>query len=123
MAVTHPTNSVRSAMADAVLNQLDNGTLEFQTSGAVAVRTLNLDADAYPPATNGVGTMAGLPKEDTSANTGVLAQAEQKSSGSTIIIRCTVTATGGGGDIEISDTNISANDTVRLTSCTYTAPP
>ena len=32
------------------------------------------------------------------------------------------TATSGGGDIELSSTTISANDTVSMSSLTYTAP-
>ena len=123
MAVTHPTNSVRSGMADNLLAQLNGGTIELQTGAAAAVATMPLGATAYNPASNGTAQAAALPLEDTNANAGIIAQAQQKSSTSVIIVQCSVTVTGGGGDIQLSSVDISAGDTVRLTDLTYTAPP
>lgn len=119
MATTHPTTSIRNGMADHVCNQLDNGTIEIQTSGAVALATMSLGASAYDAAVNGICSATNVPLEDTNASAGTAAQAQQKASTSTIIIQCSVTATGGGGDIELSSINFNAGDTVRLTSLTY----
>ena len=124
MAVTtHPTTSIRNGMADHVVNQLDNGTIEIQTSGAVALATMNLGASAYNAAANGIAAATNVPLEDTNANAGTAAQAQQKAAASTIIIECDVTATGGGGAIELSSITIGAGDTVRLTSLTYETSP
>jgi len=37
-------------------------------------------------------------------------------------VLCSVTATGGGGDITLNSIIISAGQTVSITSLTYTAP-
>ena len=123
MAVTHPTTSIRNGMCDHVVNQLDNGTIEIQTSGAVALATMNLGASAYDAAVGGVAAASNVPLEDTNANAGTAAQAQQKAAASTVIIQCSVTATGGDGDIQLSSINFSAGDTVRLTSLTYETSP
>ena len=123
MAVTHPTTSVRDGMVNNITSQLNNGSIEIQTAGAAALATMSFQATAYGTPSSGTATANGLPLEDTNASAGTAAQAEQKSSGSTVITRCSVTATGGGGDIQFSSVNFSAGDTVRLTNLTYSAPP
>jgi hypothetical protein len=40
-----------------------------------------------------------------------------------VIKNFTVTATGGGGDIELNNTTIAAGSNVSLSSLTYTAAP
>ncbi len=119
MATTHPTTSVRNGMADYLCNQLNNGTIEIQTSGAVALATMSLGATAYNAAVNGIAQAANVPLEDTNASAGTAAQAQQKSSVSTIILQCSVTVTGGGGDIELSSVDFNAGDTVSLTQLSY----
>ena len=120
MAVTHPTLSVRQGMTTHVVNQLNAGTIEIQTSGAVALATMTFSNPAYgSPDANAVATANNLPLEDTNATAGTAAQAQQKDIGSTVIIQCSVTVTGGGGDIELSSVDFDAGDTVRLTNLTY----
>ena len=43
-----------------------------------------------------------------------------QSDGSTHVLDGTVTATGGGGDMELSSTSISTGDSVSITSATFT---
>ena len=123
MAVTHPTTSVRDGMVNNITAQLNSGTIEIQTAAAAALATMNFQATAYGTPVNGTASANGTPLEDTSALAGTASQAQQKSSGGTIIVQCSVTATGGGGDIELSSVVFDAGDTVRLTSLTYSAPP
>ena len=118
MAVTHPTLSVRQGMTTHVVNQLTNGTIEIQTSGAVALATMTIVGYGAADA-NAVSQVTNLPLEDTNASAGTAAQAQQKATGGTVIIQCSVTATGGGGDIELSSVDFDAGDTVRLTNLTY----
>ena len=121
MAVTtHPVASVRNGMADHVCGQLNNGTIEIQNTSAVALATMSLGAIAYNAAANGTAAAANVPLEDTNAAAGTASQAQQKNSTNGIIVQCDVTATGGGGAIELSSVNFNAGDTVRLTTLTYT---
>lgn len=124
MAVTHPV-AVRTALADFVVDQLDEGTppgtLEFQTSGDVEVATLTLSTTAFGAASSGTATAAAI-TSDTSATGGTIAKARLKNAAGTDKIICSVTATGGGGDIELNSVVVSAGQTVSVSSLTYSAP-
>lgn len=124
MAVTHPT-AVRNGIADYVVDQLDEGTppgkLVFQTSGGVTVSTLTFASTAFGSASAGVATAAAI-VSDTNAVGGTIAKAELRNAAGTAKILCSVTAVGGGGDIELSSVVISAGQTVSMSSLTYTAP-
>jgi len=125
MAVTHPT-AVRTAIADFVVDQLDEGTppgnLVFRTSGDVEVATLPFSAAAFGAAAAGVATAAAI-TSDSSATGGTIAKATLENAAGTAKITCSVTATGGGGDIELSSVSVSAGQTVSVSSLTYTACP
>ena len=125
MAVTHPT-AVRTAVADFIVDQLDEGsppgTLEFQTSGNVEVATLTFNTTAYGAASSGVATAAAI-TADSSATGGTIAKARQKNAAGTDKIICSVTAVGGGGDIEMGSVVVSAGQSVSITSLTYEAMP
>lgn len=120
MAVTHPT-ATRNGIADFIVDQLDGGTLEIQTSGDAEVATLTFGTPAFGAAAAAVATANAI-TSDTSATGGTAAKAQLKTSGATAIVNCSVTATGGGGDIELSSTTIGSGDTVSISSLTYTAP-
>lgn len=125
MATTHPT-AVRTAVADFVVDQLDEGTppgtLVFQTSGDVEVATLTFGNPAFGAAAAGVATANAI-TPDTSATGGTVAKARLKNQAGTDKILCSVTATGGGGDIELDIIAIVAGRTVSMDSLTYTAMP
>jgi hypothetical protein len=124
MAVTHPT-AVRTGVADFVVDQLDEGTppgtMVFQTSGDVEVATLTLANPAFGAAASGTAT-AGAITSDTSATGGTIAKVRLKNAAGTDKIIGSVTATGGGGDVELSSVVISAGQTVAISSLTYSAP-
>jgi hypothetical protein len=121
MAVTHPTTATRNGLADYVVDQLDGGTLEIQTSGGTEVATLTFGTPAFGAATGGTATANAI-TQDSSATGGTAARAQLKNSGGTAIVQCSVTATGGGGDITLSTVTIAASDTVSISSLTYSAP-
>ena len=125
MAVTHPT-LVRTGIANFVVDQIDEGTppglLVLQTSGAVEVATLTFSNPAFGAAAAGVATASAI-TSDTSATGGTIAKAELQNAAGTAKILCSVTATGGGGDITLNSIVVSAGQTVSITSLTYTAPP
>lgn len=125
MTVTHPTVT-RTAIADTVVDAIDSGggagTLQFQTAGSVAVATLTFGATAFGAAVAGVATANAI-TSDTNAAGGTIAKALTRDSAAVAKgFACSVTATGGGGDIELNSVVVSAGQTVGLTSLTYTAP-
>lgn len=124
MSVTHATttrNSIANLIDDLINAGNSAGILEFQTSGGVEVATLTFSDPAFGAAVNGTIT-AGAITDDTNATGGTIAKAVFKDSDGNAVLECSVTATGGGGDIELSSVIISAGQTVGLNSLTYTAP-
>jgi hypothetical protein len=124
VAVTHP-SAVRTGIADFVVDQLDEGTppgnLVFRTSGDVEVATLPFSATAFGAAVAGVATANAI-TSDASATGGTIAKATLENAAGTAKINCSVTATGGGGDITLNSVIVSAGQQVSITSLTYTAP-
>lgn len=127
MAVTHPT-AVRNAIADLVVDSLDTagspslpGKLVFQTAGSVTVATCIFSDPAFGNSAAGVATANPI-VSDTNAVGGTIAKAELQNNAGTAKVLCSVTATGGGGDIQLSAVVVSAGQTVAITSLTYTAP-
>lgn len=124
MAVTHPA-AVRDGITNFVVDQLDEGsppgTLVFQTSGDVEVATLTFSTPAFGASSGGTATANAI-TADSSATGGIIAKARLKNAAGTDKIICSVTATGGGGDIELSSVVVSAGQTVSITSLTYSAP-
>lgn len=123
MAVTHPT-AVRNGIADFVVDQLDvggAGKIVMQTAGAATVATLPFGVTAFGSAAAGVATANAI-TSDTNAVGGTIAKAELQNNASTPKVLCSVTATGGGGDIQLSSVVVSAGQTVSMSSLTYSAP-
>jgi hypothetical protein len=124
LAVTHPT-AVRTLLADTVVDQLDlntpPGKLVMQTAGGASVATLTFSNPAFGAAASGTAT-AGAITSDTNAVGGTITKAELRQGNATPIVLCSVTNTGGGGDIQLSSTIVSAGQTVAVTALTYSAP-
>jgi hypothetical protein len=121
MAVTH-TTAVRTIITDAVTATIGtSGKLVFLTAGSVVVATLPFSATAFGAAASGVATANAI-TSDTNAVGGTITKAEFQTSGSVAKVLCSCTATGGGGDIELSSVIISAGQTVSVSALTYTAP-
>ena len=130
MAITHST-AVRNALADLVTAAINvgsadaTGDLQIATSGAftTVLATLLFSATAFAAAAAGVATANAVTADSNAAATGTAANFRIRDRDNTEVLRGTVTATGGGGDIQLSSTSITAGDTVSLTSLTYTAAP
>ena len=124
MAVTHPT-AVRDGVANFVVDQIDEGTppgaLVFQTSGAVTVCSVTLANPAFGASSSGVATLAGVPLTSGGATAGTIAKAEFRNAAGTAKILCAVATSAS--DINIpGGLTLATNDTVTVTSLTYTAP-
>lgn len=124
MAVTH-TTTIRNALADYVVDQLDlstpPGRLVMQTAGGTTVAFLTLSNPAFGSAATGTATASAI-TADSNAVGGTIAKAELRQGSNTAIVLCSVTATGGGGDIQLNSVVISAGQQVSITSLTYSAP-
>lgn len=127
MAVTHPT-ATRNAIADLVVDSLDTagspslpGKVVMQTAGGGTVATLPLSDPAFGNSAAGVATANPI-TSDTNAAGGTIAKAELQNNASVAKVLCSVTATGGGGDIQLGSVVVSAGQQVSLSSLTYTAP-
>lgn len=111
----------RNAACDAVVDLLDGGSVQFQTSADAEVATLDLANPAFGSATNGTATANSI-TADTDAAGGEITKAVFRDSSDSAVFEVTVTASGGGGTIEMSSVNIGEGDTVSLTSYTHTQP-
>lgn len=121
MSVTHPA-AVRTIIADAVTATIGaSGKLSMQTGASAVVATLPFSATAFAGAVNGVSTANAI-SSDTNAVGGTIAKAELQTSALVAKVLCSVTATGGGGDIQLSSVIVSAAQTVSMSALTYTAP-
>ena len=123
MAITHNT-SLRNNVRTRIISELGSGTakLLIQTSASATlatISTLNVTATGTAGemelADTGGGNM-----EDTNVSAGTAAKFVLQDTTGTDQILGTVTATGGGGDIELSSTAFSAGDAVRINSFSYT---
>ena len=130
-ASTKLSNAAVSAAVDAVTAQVDGGTLVMYTGSAPAtvddaptgtvVASLTLSSPAFGAASNGVAT-ANTITSATASNSGTVGYFRLRTSGGSARIQGTVTTAGGGGDLILGTTAITAGETVSVTSLTYTLP-
>lgn len=129
----------RNAIANLVGGWFDSGTLEIYSGAQPAspnnapsgtlLASISLPADAFAAASNGAVALQGT-WEDSSANgTGTAGWFRFVASGdsggsSTTAIRVdgAVTATGGGGELELVNTSLVTGQPVQITSFTFTMP-
>ena len=128
MALTHVTTT-RNAMCDACVDRIDLGTTDAtgdlitMTSGDVEVSAHLHTNPAYGntgAVTAGLATAAAIGSDVTPAG-GTMALYKQQDRDNGEVMRGTITATSGGGDIEFSSIVIAVTDTVQVDSLTYTA--
>ena len=127
MAVTHPVGT-RDGIVNYVTGQINSGTppgkLQFQTAANAAVATVTFGNPAFGASSGGTAT-ANATVDDTNAIGGTIAKGVMQTGSATpaVIVQFSVTATGGGGDIEMNSVVVSAGQTVHITSLTYSGPP
>lgn len=125
--------TARQAAVNAIVDLLDSGTVEIRSGSAAdpdsaatgtVLATISLAATAFNSATDDGTTATATAQgtlEDTSADaTGTAAHFVAKQSGGNVLLTGTVTATGGGGDMELNTVSITALGTVTITSWTVT---
>lgn len=125
MSVTYATE-VKTARMQAVADKIDDGAgagkLLIGTTGmATTLATVTL-TDPCGVAASGVLTLDFDPDISTTGSADGTAAAAKivNSSGADRITGLTVTATGGGGDVTLDNTSITAGQTVTITAGTIT---
>lgn len=135
MAVRLPTGTV-NAKADAAVDRLDAGSgagmIRIYTGSQPAsandavsgtlLCTFTLADPAFGSAVAGVATLASTPRTATAVAAGTAGWFRAVDSTGSGVFDGSVTATGGGGQIELNTTTLSVGVDVELTSGTYTQP-
>ncbi|MDH5528350.1 MAG: hypothetical protein OEY97_13750 [Nitrospirota bacterium] len=82
----------------------------------VLLASLPLPASAFAAAAAGASSLSAQIQDNLADASGTATWFRLRDSAGTYVIDGSVTATGGGGDIELSDVNILANGTVTITA-------
>lgn len=128
MSITHVT-ATRNAAANAVVDLADVGTtnpnaqLVYMTAADAVVATLEMSNPAYGAAASAVASAVTIASDTNAAgHANPIAKFKVVNRDGAEVYRGSVTATSGGGDIELSSLTIGAGDTVATSSVQYTAP-
>lgn len=125
--------AVRNAKLDAVETQIGTSAVLKIRTGAVpascatadsgtVVATLNLPSDWMNAASGGTKTMLGSWADSSADAAGTAGHFRIYDSGGTVCgAQGTVTATGGGGDMTVDNTNFAAAQSFTITGFTLTA--
>ncbi len=123
MALTHAT-AVRTTLADAVDALVNTGSgtavLRLRDSTTVLV-SFSLQNPAFGNGSSGTISITGAPLTATIASSGTVDGFQVLDRDGTVIFSGSVTATGGGGDIEMADTTLVVTEAAKLDSFTYNA--
>lgn len=129
MATTINT-SLQNRQADSWGGDLDSGFLDIydgsqptanQAPTGNLLVSIPLQADAFGAAVAGVATMNGTPS-GTAGNSGTAGYGQLRNAANTRWMYFSVTATGGGGTLQLDTVTINNSDLVTLTSATITQP-
>ena len=124
-------NAIRSILADAATAEFAGGKIDIYTdtqpasandaaTGTLLV-TIDLPTPAFDDAVDGVATKAGSWFGVAEA-TGTAGWFRMRNAGDTLRKDGEVTATAGGGEIEIDTTSIVEDGVVVINTATYTQP-
>lgn len=125
--------AVRNARLDAVEVAIGAGAvLKFRTGAVPAnvaaadsgtvVATLALPSDWMLAASAGVKAKSGTWEDASADAAGVIGHYRIYSSGGTAHLQGTVTLSGGGGDMEVANTNVALAQDVLVTAYQWTEP-
>jgi hypothetical protein len=137
MATLHLATAPQNAACDAVVDLIDagaaggtikiyDGTIPTDANTAVSTQTLlatlTFSATAFGASSSGVATAASITSDSSADDTGTASWARIADSDANTIMDVDVTATGGGGTIELNTTSITSGGEVAITAFTVTMP-
>lgn len=132
---TRIADAARNAAADAIVDSIDAGaaagTLKIYTgtqpadaddadAGTLLV-TITLSDPAYGAAAAGAAALSGTPS-GTAVATGTAGYFRVEDSNGANVFDGSITATAGGGDLELDNTSIASGQTVTISSLGFTVP-
>lgn len=126
--------ALRNSRLDAITAAIDAGagagTLKIytgtrpSTGGAITSQvllgTLTFSDPSAPAASGGVLTFNSITQDASADATGTAAWARVADSTGAFVMDMSVTATGGGGDIELNTTAVTSGGPISVTSATIT---
>lgn len=135
MATRIPT-AIQDAVANAVVDALDAGTgpgvIRIYTGAQPAsantapsgtlLGTLTLSDPAFGSSSSGTATASAITGDTSADATGTAGWFRALDSDDNTVIDGSVTATGGGGDLQLDSVSIVAGGTINITAWTVTAP-
>ena len=137
MANVRLANAAQQAAMDAVVDLIDSGgagtiniysgtqptTANDAVGAGTLLATLTFSATAFgATATTGIATASSITGDSSADATGTAAWARILNGSAATVFDCDVTATGGGGTIELNTVSIVSGGTVDITSMTMTHP-
>ena len=127
--------SVRDGMAQALINKIDgggaagtiriySGTQPANPTVAASGTILSEHPMSFPCATvtNGVMVFGAITEDQYANATGTATWARFFDSTGAAVLDCSVTVSGGNGDLQMNTVNIVINGPVRFTSLQITMP-
>ncbi len=125
------TIAARNAAGTALTDLLNTGSIEIRTGASPGVDsaatgtllgTLPLSASAFGTWSAGSATANAITQDASADDTGTAGYFRALNSGSGAVIDGTVTATGGGGDLELNSVSIVSGATIDITSWVINHP-
>ena len=125
--------STAHAMLDAIETDIGASPVLYLRSGAqpancaaadsgTLIATVAMAADAFANAASWAKAIAATISDLSADNAGTLGHWRIKTSGGTVKLQGSITATGGGGDMTVDNTNVAAGQEVDVTSFAINFP-
>jgi hypothetical protein len=129
MAINNIATTVRNGMADVFVDAIDVGTTDatgdlagYSAAFASLLFENNFSNPAFGAAAVGVATANAISDDVSANNTGTAAVGRLRNRDNTTVAEFTITATGGGGDLQLNTLAVTAGDRIGISSATVTMP-
>lgn len=117
-------DAIETAVGTSAIMKIFTGSAPANCAAAdsgTVLATLNLPSDWMAAASDGTAEKNGTWEDLSADNTGTAAHFRlYASNGTTCHMQGTVTATGGGGDMEVDNTSFNSGQTFTVTTFTLT---
>lgn len=129
MAVTLNT-ALKNTLLDGLDSAFNLGTLTIRTGAppgagnaatGTVLATITLPADAFAAASGGTKAAQGTWQDAAADASGTAQHFRLVSAGGSLVLEGTVTATGGGGDLELDNTSVASGQQVTITAFSLTS--
>jgi hypothetical protein len=115
-------NTLLNAGSGAATLKIYDGTRPATGGTATTLLgTLTFSDPASTGAASGVLTFSAITQDSSADATGTATWARAADSAGNFVFDCSVTATGGGGDIQLNTTSITIGGPISITSASITA--